>query len=80
VEIDVVDNGKGIPKEHLNKVFDPFFTTKDTGKGTGLGLAICQRIIESFHGDIKVESEPGKGCRVMIFLPIEETKGSEEER
>jgi signal transduction histidine kinase len=79
VEIDIVDHGEGIPHEHLSKVFNPFFTTKGTGRGTGLGLAISQRIIESFHGDITIESEPGKGCTVRILLPAEETKRSGEE-
>ena len=69
------DTGPGISKEHLSKLFDPFFTTKETGKGTGLGLAISYGIIQSHSGEIKVESEEGKGATFRIRLPIE-TKGS----
>ncbi len=69
VEIEVVDTGPGIPAEDLDRVFDPFFTTKEAGKGTGLGLAVCQRIIESFHGEIEIESRPGTPTRVRIRLP-----------
>lgn len=71
VEIAFSDTGCGIPKEHLAKLFDPFFTTKQTGKGTGLGLAISYGIIQSHTGEIKVESEVGKGSTFRIFLPVE---------
>ncbi|MBP9708477.1 MAG: hypothetical protein KBD78_12605, partial [Oligoflexales bacterium] len=68
--IEVKDNGMGIEKEHLKKIFDPFFTTKEIGKGTGLGLAICYGIISEFGGDIQVLSQPKKGSRFKIILPI----------
>jgi two-component system, NtrC family, sensor kinase len=71
VEVSFSDTGCGIPKDHLSKLFDPFFTTKTTGKGTGLGLAISYGIIQSHNGDIKVESEAGKGSTFRIKLPIE---------
>jgi len=71
VEVAFTDTGCGIPREHLSKLFDPFFTTKQTGKGTGLGLAISYGIIQSHSGDIKVESEAGKGSTFRIRLPIE---------
>ncbi|UCD85161.1 MAG: HAMP domain-containing protein [Deltaproteobacteria bacterium] len=70
IEIAVSDTGKGISREDLPRVFDPFFTTKEPGKGTGLGLAICQRIIESFGGNIGLESKVGEGTRVRIVLPV----------
>lgn len=70
-EISFTDTGPGISKEHLSKLFDPFFTTKETGKGTGLGLAISYGIIQSHSGDIKVESEEGKGATFRVRLPIE---------
>jgi two-component system NtrC family sensor kinase len=70
-EISFRDTGPGISKEHLSKLFDPFFTTKETGKGTGLGLAISYGIVQSHGGDIKVESEKGKGAIFRIKLPIE---------
>lgn len=70
VEISVADTGKGIAASELNQVFDPFYTTKPPGKGTGLGLAISQRIIETFHGSIHVESTEGKGSTFTVRLPL----------
>lgn len=70
IEISILDNGCGIPKEKLPKIFDPFFTTKETGEGTGLGLAISYGIIERHHGSIEVKSEVGKGTTFTIKLPI----------
>jgi PAS domain S-box-containing protein len=65
------DNGCGIPPEHLDKIFDPFFTTKEVGQGTGQGLAITRSIIVDRHdGSIDVESEPGKGTRISLRLPV----------
>jgi two-component system, NtrC family, sensor kinase len=60
------DHGSGIAPEDLPRIFDPFFTTKDPGKGTGLGLAICHRIMESFGGEIAVESAPGGGAAFTL--------------
>lgn len=78
VRICIQDNGVGIPKEDLDRIFDPFFTTKEPGKGTGLGLAVSQRILESFHGVIQVESVEGEGTTFALFLPsIENTSLSE---
>lgn len=62
VLISVQDTGCGIDESKQQNIFDPFFTTKPVGKGTGLGLHICHSIIASHNGDIKVESEKGKGC------------------
>jgi len=62
------DNGKGIPRESLEKIFDPFFTTKQDG--TGLGLSISYSIINCHGGDINIESTPGSGTSVIIKLPI----------
>lgn len=67
--IEIADNGIGIPPENLNKIFTPFFTTKKIGKGTGLGLAITYGIIKMHKGDIKVQSEVGKGTKFFISLP-----------
>lgn len=69
IEIEVRDNGPGIPKEHINKIFDPFFTMKEVGKGTGLGLNIVYRIITKYKGSIKVESEEGKGTTFTVRFP-----------
>lgn len=70
VHIEVADNGKGIAKKNLAKIFDPGFTTKGKGVGTGLGLSISYNIIQKHSGEIKVESEEGKGTTFIISLPI----------
>jgi signal transduction histidine kinase len=70
VEIEVADNGKGIPAEILPRIFDPFFTTKDIGKGTGLGLSIAYKIVEAHGGRITVDSKPGVGTRFTVRLPV----------
>ncbi len=70
VDIIVTDTGSGISEEDLPRVFDPFFTNKETGQGTGLGLSVSQRIIQSFHGQIQIESQAGKGTSVRIRLPV----------
>lgn len=67
-EVQVTDEGEGIPEAVRGKIFDPFFSTKD--KGLGLGLALCHRILEEHKGAIKVESAPGKGTTATCFLPI----------
>ncbi len=69
VFVQILDTGKGIPPEILEKIFQPFFSSKP--KGSGLGLAISQKIIEAHQGEITIESEPQKGTRVTIFLMIE---------
>jgi len=68
VIVRVIDNGIGIPKEHLERVFDPFFTTKPAGSGSGLGLSLCQRIILANRGSIRVASEIGQGTTVTILI------------
>lgn len=78
VEVEVADEGAGIAPEHLPRVFDPFFTTKEVGRGTGLGLSVSQRIVESFHGDIRIESRPGQGTTVKFRLPAHESDAGEE--
>ncbi|TSA11270.1 MAG: two-component sensor histidine kinase, partial [Betaproteobacteria bacterium] len=70
VAVEVADNGKGIAPDVLPKIFDPFFTTKEIGKGTGLGLSISFKIIEQHGGRIQVASEPGKGTRFTVWLPL----------
>lgn len=70
VEVLVKDTGKGIAPGDREKVFEPFFTTKTVGQGTGLGLWVSYGIVQSFGGDIEVESELGKGSTFKIQLPI----------
>ena len=73
VFISVQDNGRGMPPEVQEKIFDPFFTTKGIGQGTGLGLSISYQIIRDHGGRIRVRSEPGRGTRFLVSLPIEQT-------
>lgn len=68
--ISVADSGRGIPATNMNRIFEPFFTTKEVGKGIGLGLSASYDIIRNHGGEIKVESEEGKGTTVTIVLPI----------
>jgi signal transduction histidine kinase len=74
VEIEIEDNGMGIPPENLKRIFEPFFTTKPVGQGTGLGLSISYGIIEQHHGKIHVTSVPSKGSTFAVRLPILQEK------
>ncbi len=76
VEIVFSDTGVGIPEANRSKIFEPFFTTKKVGEGTGLGLSVSYGIIRDHGGDIKLESEVGKGSTFTVVLPIvRETAG-----
>lgn len=70
VEIEICDNGPGIPPEAIQHIFDPFFTTKETGKGTGLGLSITYGLVKQLGGQIKVNSSIGKGATFLVRLPV----------
>lgn len=72
VRIDVIDNGKGLPREHRQRLLEPYMTTRD--KGTGLGLAIVKKIVEDHGGRLELHDAPqdfhgGKGAMVSIILP-----------
>jgi PAS domain S-box-containing protein len=69
VRITVVDDGVGMPEEVRERAFEPFFTTKDPGQGTGLGLATVHGIVTDSGGTVDIESAPGRGTVVTIFLP-----------
>ena len=70
VEINVTDNGNGMPQKVLDKIFQPFFTTKPTGQGTGLGLSLSYDIIKAHGGELKVKTVEGEGCEFKIILPL----------
>ncbi len=67
--IAVEDDGPGIAQENLGRIFEPFFTTKPAGEGTGLGLSVSYGIIADHGGEIRAESQPGRGARFTIRLP-----------
>lgn len=70
VQVQISDNGSGIPEDVQAKIFEPFFTTKEVGKGTGLGLSVSYGIIKEHKGEIKVESSPEKGTTFTIEFPL----------
>lgn len=72
VNIQIEDNGPGIPEPLLSRIFDPFFTTKDVGKGTGLGLSISIGIINEHNGIIEAENRENSGAVFSLFLPVEQ--------
>ncbi len=69
VEVDVIDDGPGIPDDVRPRIFDPFFTTKEVGEGSGLGLDIALRIVKTHRGHIDVRSKPGR-TEMRVQLPI----------
>jgi signal transduction histidine kinase len=70
----VTDNGQGIKKKDLINIFDPFFTTKKNVKGSGLGLSVVNRVVASYGGTIKVDSELNKYTKFTLKLPLENKK------
>lgn len=70
VPLSVADNGRGIAPADMERLFTPSFTTKPASKGTGLGLAISRDIITAHGGRIEVQSRPGEGAELAVFLPI----------
>ena len=70
VIIEVEDNGPGIAADNLPRIFDPFFTTRREGEGTGLGLAVVHGIVNSYSGNLEVESEESRGSLFRVSFPI----------
>jgi signal transduction histidine kinase len=66
--ISVIDNGHGITQEHIDKIFEPKFTTKTSGMG--LGLAMVKNIVQTYEGQIEVESSTPKGTSFRVWLPL----------
>ena len=73
VEIEVADNGPGIPADVLSQIFEPFVTTKEPGMGTGLGLAVSARLIEGMGGVIRANNNHGGGAVFTVVLPPADT-------
>ena len=69
VRLLVLDNGVGIPAQKVNDIFKPFISTKGA-RGTGLGLAVSRKILREHGGDIVVQSQPGKGSKFILRLPM----------
>jgi signal transduction histidine kinase/response regulator RpfG family c-di-GMP phosphodiesterase len=66
--VSVADTGSGIPPEVLPRIFEPFFTTKDVGRGSGLGLSQVYGFVRQSGGEVRLESRPGEGTTVRLFL------------
>jgi PAS domain S-box-containing protein len=69
VALKVIDAGTGMAPEVARRAFDPFFTTKDVGKGSGLGLSMVYGFTQQSGGQVKLDSEPGRGSTVVLYLP-----------
>jgi signal transduction histidine kinase/ActR/RegA family two-component response regulator len=75
IVLEVIDTGRGIPKDQVAHIFDPFFTTKPVGKGTGLGLASVAGTVRSHDGHIEVNSDGAHGTAFRMYLPCLEPGG-----
>ncbi len=69
IRLRVEDNGRGIPKEYVNRIFDPYFTTRDINEGHGFGLSVVYGIVNEYGGAVIVNSEPGQGSCFDVYLP-----------
>jgi PAS domain S-box-containing protein len=77
-QVEVWDNGTGVPSAVMQRVFEPFFTTKPVNQGTGLGLSVSYGIVKNMGGEIRMESREGEYTRVLISLPAAGPRVGEE--
>jgi len=73
IQIQVSDNGQGVPDKIKDKIFNPFFTTKPLGIGSGLGLSISNQIMQKFHGDLHLQQSSEDGATFIMQLPTKES-------
>jgi len=77
VRLQVFDTGSGMTPAVVERIFEPYFTTKKVNEGSGLGMAVVMGIIKSHHGLIEIETTPGKGTRVAVYLPLTHTDAAD---
>jgi two-component system sensor histidine kinase RegB len=73
----ILDQGTGMDQSIIAKAHEPFFTSKEPGKGMGLGLFLAQNVAESYDGELRISSEPGRGTTVTISLALQQTSKAE---
>lgn len=70
VRLTVTDSGCGIQPDVVDRIFDPYFTTKPPHEGSGIGLSMVRDLLREQNGEIRVETSPGKGTSLHVFLPV----------
>lgn len=70
MELMIKDSGLGMTEEVKNRAFDPYYTTRKTGEGSGMGLAVVHGLVQQWGGQIVIESSPGQGTAIYLYLPI----------
>lgn len=76
--LNIKDTGHGIDPEVRERIFDPYFTTKKVGEGIGMGLAVVNGIVQKYDGEVEIDSVPGKGTSVTVYLPLSDQEPEEE--